>query len=81
MSRRKEANRAEAIVKGVGAFIMVLFLAVMVYEVPNIVKNKSTEDTIHTMWVMILAFVGTCIALGILGVIVWLKVLKGKRKD
>ena len=81
MSTRKQANRAEGIVRAVGAFIMVLFLGVMVYEMPNIVKNKSTEETMHTMWVLIFAFVGTTIALGILGVFVWLKVLKGKRKD
>ncbi len=81
MSNRKQANRAEGIVRAVGAFIMVIFLAVMVFSVPHLVKNKSADETMHAMLTMITAFVGLCIALGILGVIVWFKVLKGKRKD
>jgi hypothetical protein len=79
LSRRKEANRAEAIVKGVGAIIMVLVLAGVVYALPQILKGKDTGAVMDTMMHMILGFAVFGLVIGVIGLIVWVKVLK-KRK-
>ncbi len=78
MSRRKEANRAEAIVKGVGALIMVLVLAVMVYALPQILKGKDTGQMMDTMIHMIVGFAVLGLVIGVIGLIVWIKVRNKK---
>jgi len=80
MSRRKEANRAEAIVRGVGAFIMVLLLALLLFALPHILKGKNTQEMMDTMMHIIIGFASLSIITGVIGVVVWLKVLKGKKK-
>lgn len=78
MSRRKEANRAEAIVKGVGALIMVLVLAGMVYALPKILKGKDTGAVMDTMMHMILGFAVFALVIGVIGLIVWINVQNKK---
>ena len=80
MSRRKEANRAEAIVKGIGGIILLLILGVMVYVLPNILKGKSPNEMLPTMLHVHLGFTLSAIAIGVIGLIVWVKVLKGTKK-
>ena len=75
MSRRKEANRAEAIVKGIGALIMVLILAIMVFALPKILKGKSPAEMVGTMHHMIIGFAWFGLVIGI-SLIVWVKVRK-----
>lgn len=84
MSRRKEANRAEAIVRGVGALVLLLILVIMVYALPNILKGKSTDEMLQTMLHMLFGFALLAGTVGVLGLIVWIKVLirgKNKRDD
>jgi hypothetical protein len=79
MSRRKEASRAEAIVRGVGALVMVLLLAVTVFALPQILKGKDTGQMMDTMMHLILGFTVLGGVIVVVGLIVWVKVLK-KRK-
>jgi hypothetical protein len=79
VSRRKEANRAEAIVKAVGAIIMVLVLAGMVYALPQILKGKDTGAVMDTMIHIIIGFAVFGLVIGVIGLIVWIKVLKRKK--
>ena len=80
MSRRKEANRAEAIFRGVGGIVLILILAIMVYAMPHILKGKNTDEMFRTMLHMLLGFALLVGAVVVLGLIVWVKVLKGKKK-
>ncbi len=74
MSRRKEANRAEVIVRGVGTLILVLVLAVMLFALPHILKGKSTQEMMDTMMHIILGFAVLVVVTGVIGLIVWVKV-------
>ena len=80
MSRRKEATRAEAIVRGVGAIILLLFLGILTLLVPQILKGKDTHETMSTMIKIIGGFAILVLLVGVIGLIVWVKVLKGKKK-
>jgi hypothetical protein len=79
MSRRKEANRAEAIVKGVGAIVLLLILLAMVYAVPHLMKGKNTDEMLHSMLDMLLGFALLAGTVVVIGLIVWFKVLKRKK--
>jgi len=79
MSRRKEANRAEAIVRGIGAIVLLLILAVMVYALPNILKGQSTDEMLRTMLHSLFGIALLSGAVVVIGLIVWFTVLK-KRK-
>ena len=73
MSRRREANRAEAIVRGIGAIIMLLILAAMVYAIPQILKGKSTDEMIRTMLHILMGLAVLAGAVTVIGLIVWFK--------
>jgi uncharacterized membrane protein YsdA (DUF1294 family) len=79
MSRRKEANRAEAIVKGIGSIVLLLILGMMVFVLPTILKGKNTDQMLRTMLHTIMIFAVLAGAVGVISLIVWFKVLK-KRK-
>jgi len=79
MSRRKEANRAEAIFLGVGALILVPVLALTLYALPQILKGKSTREMVDTMMQMIHGFEILGLLIGVIGLIVWFRVLKRKK--
>jgi hypothetical protein len=79
MSRRKEANRAEAIVRGVGAFVMLLLLAVMAFALPHFLKGRDTKQCMDMMMHFIEAFVLLMGTIGVTGLVVWFKVLKKKK--
>ena len=81
MSRRKEANRAEAIVRGIGALVLLVVLAIMLKVLPHLLKGKSSQEMMETMMHMIIGFAVLAGVVGILGLVVWLKVLKGKKTD
>lgn len=80
MSRRKEANRAEAIFRGVGALVLVLLLALVLWTLPHILKGKNALEMMGAVVKIIVGFASLTIIVGIIGVMVWLKVLKGKKK-
>ena len=78
MSRRRQANRAEAIVRGVGALIMLGIILIMLPMLPKILKGKSADETLRTMFGMIVGFVVLAGAIAVVGLIVWLRVQRGK---
>jgi protein-S-isoprenylcysteine O-methyltransferase Ste14 len=80
MGHRRQADRAEAIVKGVGAIIMLLVLLVMVRGLPQILKGKDTGDAIGTMLQMIIWFAMLGGLVVVVGLIVWFKVQKAAKK-
>ncbi len=79
MSRRREANRAEAIVRGVGALFMLLVLVVMIYALPQILEGKSPKEMLETMMHTIVGFVVLGGVISVIGLIVWIKVIRGKK--
>lgn len=79
MSRRRKANRAEAIVTGVGAIILLLLLGIMTQVLPQILKRKDTHEMMSTMMQIIVGFAILCGLVGVIGLIVWVKVRKGKK--
>lgn len=74
MRNRRRANRAEAIVRGVGALIMLLVLVIMVRSLPQILNGKDPRDAIGTMLQMITWFVMLGGLVVVVGLIVWFKV-------
>jgi len=80
MSRRKEANRAEAIVRAVGALILLVVLLVGSQMLPQMLKGKSAEEMIGTLPKIITGFVILAGLVSVIGLIVWHRVLKGKPK-
>jgi Na+/phosphate symporter len=78
--RRKEASRAEAIVKGIGGIVMVLVLALMTFAAPYILKGKTTDEMMRTVLHMLMGFFLLCASVSVIGLIVWFRVLKGKKK-
>jgi len=58
MKNRREADRAEAIVRGIGAIIMMVVLVVMVRAVPHVTKGKDTGEAMGAMLRMITWFTG-----------------------
>jgi hypothetical protein len=80
MSRRKDANRAEAIVKGIGSIILLLLLVIMTQALPAILKGKNTHEMINTTLTLIAGFAFLTILVGVIALVVWFRVLKGKGK-
>jgi hypothetical protein len=74
MSRRKEANRGEAIVRGIGGLVMVVVLAIMVYAVPQFLKGKDSQDAIKTALNALLGFTALGLTIGVVGLVVWWRV-------
>ena len=79
MSRRKEANRAEAIFLGIAGLIMLLILAVILYALPQILKGKTTGEMMDTMMHTIHGFEILGLVVGVIGLIVWIKVLRSRK--
>jgi protein-S-isoprenylcysteine O-methyltransferase Ste14 len=80
MSRRREANRAEAIVKGVGAIILLLLLLGLTQVLPQMLKGEDPREMIGTMMQIIVGFAMLCGLVAVVGLIVWVKVMKERRK-
>lgn len=78
MSRRKEANRAEAIVRAIGAIIMLLFLWAMVQGVGH---GNNPGDAIAGLLSTLTFFVLLFGAITVIGLLVWFIVLKGPRRQ
>lgn len=79
MSRRREANRAEAIVRGGGAIIMLVVLLGMVNGAPAFLRGKNPSEAIATLLSTLMLFAGLLGAITIIGLVVWFKVMKGPR--
>lgn len=79
MSRRKEANRAEAIVRGIGALIMLALLAAMVFALPHMVKGEDPRETMDIMFRMLIGYAVLGTIIGVVGLVVWFRVLKEKK--
>jgi hypothetical protein len=80
MSRRREANRAEAIVRGAGAIMLLLLLGLMTQVLPQVLKGKDTHEMMSTMMQIIVGFTILCGLVGVIGLVVWVKVRNGKKK-
>lgn len=80
MSRRREANRAEAIVRGVGAIMLVLLLLGLTQVLPQILKGKDTHEVMSTIMQIIMGFAILSGSVAVIGLIVWVTVMKGRRK-
>ena len=79
MSRRREANRAEAIVRGVGAIMLLLLLLGVTQVLPQILKGKDTHEMMSTMMQIIVGFTILCGLVGVIGLVVWVKVRNRKK--
>ena len=79
MGRRKDADRAEAIVKGVGAIIVLLLLFIAVQFVPQMVKGKDPKEAISIMVQLIAGIAFLMVLVGVIGLVVWVKV-RNRRK-
>ena len=79
MSRPREANRAEAIVKGIGGIVMLLLLWCRVKGWLGSPGTRNPGDAIAWLLGMLKLFVVLVGAITVIGLIVWLIVLKGPR--
>jgi uncharacterized membrane protein len=73
---RKRANKAEAIVRGIGAVVMLILLYVATLLLPRILKGQSTDEMIRTMIRFIVAFVALGGVITTVGLIVCFKARK-----
>jgi hypothetical protein len=81
VSKRREANRVEAIVKAVGTIILLLLLFITIQVLPGIIKGKEPPEMMNTVMKIIFAFAFLAILVGVIGLIVWVKIMKGKKQD
>ena|ERR1035437_4610754 len=77
MRRRKEANRAEAIVRAVGALVMLVILAIGLPMMPQMLKGKDPQEMMGMIFKMIVGFGAVAVAVLIIGLIVWQRVRAG----
>ena len=80
MSRRRDANGAEAIVRGVGAIFLLLLLGLMTQVLPQVMKGGDPKEMIGTMLQIVVGFTILAGLVVVTGLIVWVKVLNRKRK-
>jgi hypothetical protein len=78
MGRRRDANRAEAIARGVGALVLLGILFIMIQMLPRILKGKRPEEMMPIVLKMIIGFAGLACLITLIGLIVWVKVRKAK---
>jgi hypothetical protein len=74
MNRRQRANRAEAIVKGIGGLVMLGVLMLVMRILPQILKRETTSEMMDTMMKIIIGFVVLAGIISFVGLIVWVKV-------
>src|ERR1035437_1866913 len=77
MRKRKEANRAEAIVRAVGALVMLVILAIALPMMPQMLKGKDHQQMMGMIFKMIVGFGAVAVAVVIIGLIVWRRVRGG----
>jgi uncharacterized membrane protein len=75
MSKRR-ANKAEAIVLGTGAMLMLVLLFVGTLVLPRILNGQSTDNMLRTMIMFIRAFVVLGGIITMIKLIVWFRVKK-----
>ena len=78
MSRRRDANRAEALVRGVGARFLLLLLGLMTQVLPQVMKGKDPKEMIGTMLQIVAGFAILAGLVVVVGLIVWVKVRNRK---
>ena len=71
--RRKEANRAEAIVRGIGALVLLLLLLFLLPVLPELLKGKNTEQMMTIVFGIIGIFVLILGAASVIGLVVWIR--------
>ena len=79
MNRRRDADPAEAIVKGVGAIIVLLLLFIAVQIVPQMLKGKDPKEAIGIMVQLVAGIAFLMMLVGVIGLVVWVKV-RNRRK-
>jgi hypothetical protein len=73
---RKRANKAEAIVRGIGAMFTVIVLFIATQGLPGMLKGRSTDEMMRTVIGFIAAFAALGIIVGTISLIVWITVKK-----
>jgi hypothetical protein len=74
MGRKRDADRAEAIVKGIGAIVLLLLLLGMTQFLPGMLKGKAPGEMINTMLHIIMVFAFLCMLVAGVGLLVWIMV-------
>ena len=69
--------------KGVGAIILLLLLFITIQVLPGILKGKEPQEMMNTVMKIIFAFAFLAILVGVIALIVWVwvKIVKGKKRD
>lgn len=76
MSRRREANRIEAIVRAVGALFLLLVLAVFIKLGPGLFKGKTSAESLSIALKCIYVFLFLCAVVSVIALIAWWRVMR-----
>jgi hypothetical protein len=57
---------------------MLILLLIALKVLPTILKGKHAEEIVPIMFKMVIAFVGLSVFISAIGLIVWVKVRRGK---
>lgn len=79
MGRRRDANRAEAIVRLAGAMALLIILFITIQVLPGILKGKRSDEMMPIMFKIIVGFIGLAAVISVLGLVVWWKVRNRKQ--
>ena len=71
MSRRRDANRAETIVKAVGAVVLLVVLLLVSQVMPGMLKGKNPQEMMDAMVKLIGGFVFLATLGSIAGLVAW----------
>lgn len=71
MSRRRDANRAEAVVRGVGSIFLLLMLGAFTMGMPQLAKGKSPVEMLDTVLGILALLVVCAVAVTVVGLLVW----------
>ena len=80
MRKRRQADRAEAIVRGVGTLVMLLVLLALVRRLPVILNGNDPRDAIGTMLELIAWFVLLGGLVIVVGLMAWFRVRNSARR-
>ncbi len=67
--------------KGVGAIILLLLLFITIQVLPGILKGKEPQEMMDTGMKLIFVFAFLAILVGVIALVVWVKIVKGKKRD
>jgi hypothetical protein len=65
----------------VGAIILLLLLFITIQVLPGILKGKEPQEMMDTGMKLIFVFAFLAILVGVIALVVWVKIVKGKKRD